>query len=102
MSTSATGTVLDENGHGISGLRVYLEDTSRLRVMSLGRGVTDTNGRFSIATYADDAASPGTPGKQARLLRLSVRVGQHVLKEAQQADSPQAMLTFDPITMKAG
>src|SRR5882672_3469572 len=99
MSTSASGTVLDENGTGISGLRVYLEDVSRLRVISLGRGATDSNGRFSITPYAEDAASPGTPGKQARLLRLTVRVGQHVVKEAQQADSPQAALTFDTITV---
>ena len=100
MSTSASVTVLDENGHGLSGVGVYLDDISRLRVIQLGKDVTNTDGRVTFS-YAADAADPGSPGKQARLLRLRVQVGQHVLKEVQRADSPQA-LTFDPITLKTG
>src|SRR5262245_58073893 len=99
MSTSASGRVVDENGAGISGLGVYLDDISQVRVVSLGKTATDHNGNFSL-TYADFAAS-NEPGKQVRQLRLRIQVGQHVIKQVEQPDSTQSTLAFATITRTA-
>lgn len=100
MSTSASGRVINENGAGISGLGVHLEDVSRVLVVSLAKAATNSTGQFSL-TYADDSPVSSEPGKQVRQLRLRVLVGQHVIKEVLQADSTQPALTFATIQRNA-
>jgi phosphatidylserine/phosphatidylglycerophosphate/cardiolipin synthase-like enzyme len=87
MSTSASGTVLDETGKGISGLSVLLEDVSRQFDIKLATATTDTGGNFSLS-YAEDIATSTDPGKQSRQLRLRIKLGQRVLKEIAQNDEP--------------
>ena len=100
MSTSANGRVIDENGTGLSGLDVHLEDVSRVRVVSLAKATTNSAGQFSL-TYADDFTVSNEPGKQIRQLRLCILVGQHVIKEVVQPDSMQPTLTFATIQRNA-
>lgn len=100
MTTSASGSVVDENGAGLPGLGVFLEDVSRVLVVSLAKTTTNNAGQFSL-TYADDLTVSNEPGKQVRQLRLRIQVGQHVLKEMVQADSTQSTLTFPTIQLKA-
>ena len=73
MSNSANGRVIDENGTGIAGLAVQLDDVSQVLVVTLAKGATNSSGNFSL-TYAD-ALSSNEPGKQVRELRLRVLVG---------------------------
>lgn len=65
MSTCAGGSVVDENGAPLSGLDVYLDDASRVLVVSLAKTTTDNAGQFSL-TYADDLTVSNEPGKQVR------------------------------------
>ena len=100
MSTSAAGAVVDENNNGIAGLGVYLEDISRVLVVSLGKTTTDSAGKFSL-TYADDLPPSNEPGRQIRKLRLRLQVGQHVIKQVEKPDTTQSPLTFDEIKLQA-
>jgi phosphatidylserine/phosphatidylglycerophosphate/cardiolipin synthase-like enzyme len=100
MSTSATGKVVDENNAGISGLNVQLEDISRVLVVSLAKGTTNSTGAFTL-TYADDLPVTNQPGSQVRQVRLRIMLGQHVIKEIVQADSTQATLAFGTIQRTA-
>jgi phosphatidylserine/phosphatidylglycerophosphate/cardiolipin synthase-like enzyme len=93
MSTSANGRVIDENGNGIKGVGVHLEDISQVLVVSLKTGETDANGNFSL-TYADHLPSNG-PGQQVRQLRLRYTVGLHPIKEVVRADTTPSPLTFE-------
>ncbi|MFY9572917.1 MAG: phospholipase D-like domain-containing protein, partial [Blastocatellia bacterium] len=95
MSTSATGRVIDENGAGIAGLGVRLEDISQLLVVSLAKGATNNTGNFSL-TYAD-SVSGNQPGKQLRTLRLRVLVGEHPIREVVQSDTLDSTLAFATI-----
>jgi phosphatidylserine/phosphatidylglycerophosphate/cardiolipin synthase-like enzyme len=95
MSNSAHGKVIDENGDGIEGLGVHLEDISQVLVVTLARGTTNGAGNFSL-TYPD-ALSSNEPGRQVRQLRLRILVGQHPIKEIVQADTTQPTLTFETI-----
>ncbi|OAI44436.1 hypothetical protein AYO43_09120 [Nitrospira sp. SCGC AG-212-E16] len=99
MSTSATGSVVDENNAGLSRLDVVLEDISCQFDVVLANTSTNDQGSFSL-TYADHLFVPDEPGKQVRRLRLRIRLGQHVLKEVLQDDPPfQDLLTFDKIKL---
>jgi phosphatidylserine/phosphatidylglycerophosphate/cardiolipin synthase-like enzyme len=84
VSKSATGTVVDqENGHGLPGLNVDIEDVSQLhdkRLLNKDPAVTDASGNFNLS-YASYAFNTTRPGAQARQLRLTIRVGRHVIKE---------------------
>ena len=103
MSTSATGTVSDENGQGIEGLGAVLDDVSQMVDIRLNKQkvTTASDGTFSLS-YADYLAT-SEPGKQARQLRLRIMLGQHILKEIARADdSTQDHITFDPIQLKRG
>ena len=95
MSNSANGRVIDENGTGIAGLAVQLDDVSQVLVVTLAKGATNSSGNFSL-TYAD-ALSSNEPGKQVRELRLRVLVGLHPIKEVLRADTTQPTITFDTI-----
>ncbi len=102
MSRSATGSVLDPQGAGLSGLRVILHDVSRQYDMLLKETLTDSTGEFSL-NYADDSPEPEKPGEQIRRLRLRIRLGQLVVKEVNRDDDPsQDTLTFDPIRLPNG
>jgi phosphatidylserine/phosphatidylglycerophosphate/cardiolipin synthase-like enzyme len=100
MSTSASGSVVDETGAGISGLSIELEDISRILLVPLAKGVTNSAGQFSLS-YAGDLPVSSQPGQQARQLRLRILQGQHVLKEVVQDDTAQSALTFAAIQMQA-
>lgn len=103
MSTSATGTVSDENGQGIEGLGVVLDDVSQQFDIQLNKQkvTTASDGTFSLS-YAD-YLSTSEPGKQARQLRLRIMLGQHVLNETARADnSTHDRITFNPIQLKRG
>jgi len=84
MSKSATGTIVDqENGSGLAGLNVDIEDVSQLhdqRPLNSNPTVTGASGAFNLS-YAAYAFNTTRPGAQARHLRLTVRVGRHVIKE---------------------
>src|SRR4029077_16027847 len=95
MSNSANGRVIDENGAGIAGLAVQLDDVSQVLIVPLARGATNSSGNFSL-TYADGLSS-NEPGKQVRQLRLRVLVGLHPIKEVLCADTTQPTITFDTI-----
>ena len=77
MSTSASGTVHDEKGNGISGLRVYLEDVSQLRVLSREgrdrrqRTILDRHlrRRPRIARHAGQAGAAAAPDRPRRAAR---------------------------------
>lgn len=99
MSNSANGKVIDENGAGMVGLGVELDDISQVQVVSLAKGTTTTDGSFSL-TYADYQSSDG-PGMQPRQLRLRILVGLHPITEIIRADSTQTTLTFDTIQRPA-
>src|ERR1700687_2536588 len=103
MSTSAVGSVVDESGAGLKGLRVLLENASSLRahdVLQKQKGVfTDGDGKFSL-TYPGDFAHGDVPGQQIRQLRLRILLGQHTLKEILRPDiATQDQLSFDPIKL---
>jgi len=100
MSTSANGSVVDESGQGLAGLRVSLEDTSRVLVVALGHTDTDGTGHFSL-TYRGDLPESDRPGEQPRQLRLRIQLGQHVLKEVSQVDASSPALAFGQIVVKA-
>jgi phosphatidylserine/phosphatidylglycerophosphate/cardiolipin synthase-like enzyme len=97
MSTSASGKVVDQTGEGLSGLRVTLDDVSRVREISLGEADTPL-GQFTLGPYPDDGTVTSEPGKQARTLRLRILVGQHILKEILHDDAPQP-IAFGTITV---
>jgi phosphatidylserine/phosphatidylglycerophosphate/cardiolipin synthase-like enzyme len=99
MSNSANGKVIDENGAGVVGLGVQLDDMSQVLLVTLATGTTATDGSFSL-TYADYQSSDG-PGMQPRQLRLRILVGLHPIAEVIRADSPQTTLTFDTIQRPA-
>jgi hypothetical protein len=69
MTTSATGSVVDEHDVGLTDLAVVLRDISQQFDVKLKRNVTDTEGAFSL-TYADHLCVPDELGKQLRRLRL--------------------------------
>lgn len=98
MSTSATGTVRDEQGEGLSGLGVTLDDVSRLREIPLATATTAA-GVFQLGPYPDDQPVANEPGRQPRQLRLRVLVGQHVLAEIVREDTA-ALLSFATISVK--
>jgi hypothetical protein len=100
MSTSATGKVVDENNAGIPGLNVELEDTSRVLVVSLAKGTTNSTGDFTL-NYSPDLPATSLPGGQVRQVRLRIMVGRHVIKEFVQADSDPATLAFGTIQRTA-
>jgi phosphatidylserine/phosphatidylglycerophosphate/cardiolipin synthase-like enzyme len=105
MSTSASGTVVDENHLGIEGLGVVLDDVSQQFDIRLNKQKikikTASDGTFSL-TYADFLPT-SEPGKQSRQLRLRIMLGQHILKEvARIDDATHDHLTFDPIQLKRG
>src|SRR5262245_39485482 len=100
MSTSASGTVLDldENGGGVEGLDVVLDDVSQLHPVTLAKNKTKSDGTFEL-TYADYVVT-SEPGRQVRQLRLQMLLGQHVLNEVTQSDvSTENHLTFEPIRL---
>ena len=101
MTTSATGSVVDEASHGISGLRVVLEDVSQQFDVKLASDTTlDPSGSFTLS-YAEGSVVSPEPGKQIRQMRLRVMVGQHIVKEIVQADlTTQPQLAYGPITLK--
>ena len=98
MSTSASGRVVDQAGAGIPNLNVCLDDISRVNEVSLKKAATDPAGNFTLAPYADDVTVSNEPGRQVRQLRLRIKVGEHVVKEIQRADTP-APIVFDPIEL---
>jgi phosphatidylserine/phosphatidylglycerophosphate/cardiolipin synthase-like enzyme len=104
MSTSASGSVVDETGRGIEGLGVVLDDVSQqfdIRLNNKQKIKTAADGTFSLS-YADYLAT-SEPGKQARQLRLRIMLGQHILNEVARADdATHDHLTFTPITLKRG
>jgi phosphatidylserine/phosphatidylglycerophosphate/cardiolipin synthase-like enzyme len=103
MSTSASGTVSDENGRGIEGLGVVLDDVSQQFDIRLNKQkvTTASDGTFSLS-YADYLAT-SEPGKQPRQLHLRIMLGQHILHETTRTDdSTHDHLTFDPIQLKRG
>ena len=87
MTTSATGSVVDEHDVGLKDLAVVLHDISQQFDVKLKDTVTDGDGAFSL-TYADHLLVPDEPGKQLRRLRLRILLGQHVLHEVVQDDLP--------------
>src|SRR5258706_11174596 len=95
MSSSANGRVIDENGAGLAGLGVHLEDISQVLVVSLAKGTTNSSGNFSL-TYPENLSS-NEPGKQVRQLRLRILIGLHPIKEVVQADTTQPAITFETI-----
>jgi phosphatidylserine/phosphatidylglycerophosphate/cardiolipin synthase-like enzyme len=95
MSSSASGRVINENGAGIAGLGVHLEDISQVLVVSLAKGTTNSSGNFSL-TYPENLSS-NEPGKQVRQLRLRILVGLHPIKEVVRADTTQPAITFETI-----
>src|SRR6516225_8757511 len=100
MSSSATGSVIDESGKGIAGLKILLEDVSRQFDVKLKDGLTGSDGSFALS-YAEDLPSSSDPGKHIRQLRLRVMLGQHMLSEILRSDVPaQQQLAFDPIRLK--
>jgi phosphatidylserine/phosphatidylglycerophosphate/cardiolipin synthase-like enzyme len=100
MSTTATGSVINESGNGISGLDVLIEDTSRLLPVLLNQTATNGSGQFSLSYLADlDLSSD--PGKQPRQLRLRIQLGQHILKEIPHFDTPGGTLDFGNIQVDA-
>jgi phosphatidylserine/phosphatidylglycerophosphate/cardiolipin synthase-like enzyme len=85
MSKFATGTVVDqENGHGLPFLNVDIEDVSQAhdkQLLNKDPAVTENpSGNFKLS-YASYAFNTTRPGAQARQLRLTIRVGRHVIKE---------------------
>lgn len=84
MSKFATGSVVgQETGLGIAGLNIDIEDMSRLhdgQILNKDPFVTDASGNFNLE-YAPYAFNTTRPGAQARELRLTIRLGRHVLKE---------------------
>jgi phosphatidylserine/phosphatidylglycerophosphate/cardiolipin synthase-like enzyme len=90
MSKSATGRVIDkEHGEPIQGLGAFLEDASQVHDFRfLNKPVfTDKFGKFSF-DYAEYQADPGTPGRQVRSLRLTIRLGQLILMEVDHDEDP--------------
>src|SRR5216684_93705 len=84
MSKSGVGTIVDqENGSALADLNVDIEDVSQLhdkRLLNSNPTVTDASGNFNLS-YAAYAFNSTRPGAQARQLRLTIRVGRHVIKE---------------------
>jgi phosphatidylserine/phosphatidylglycerophosphate/cardiolipin synthase-like enzyme len=99
MSSSATGSVIDETGKGIADLKILLEDVSRQFDVKLKDGLTNSDGSFALS-YVEDLPTSSDPGNQVRQLRLRVMLGQHVLNEILRSDVPaQQQLAFDPIRL---
>ena len=102
MSTSATGSVVDEKGKGIEGLNVDIEDVSQLhdgQILNQDPVVTDALGNFTLR-YAPYAFDPHEPGAQPRKLRLTIRLGRLVLKEVLQNEGDLSdTIAFDKIVL---
>jgi phosphatidylserine/phosphatidylglycerophosphate/cardiolipin synthase-like enzyme len=98
MTTNATGSVVDENGRGLMGLVVVIENASSLNDHEeLDRTTTDGSGNFKLH-YVNDFATGDEPGQPVRQLRLRVMLGQHTLTQLLKTDLPkQDLITFDPI-----
>ena len=69
MTTSATGSVVDEHDAGLKDLAVVLRDISQQFDVKFKDNVTDGDGAFFL-TYADHLYVPDELGKQLRRLRL--------------------------------
>ena len=84
MSKSAVGFVVNvENGEGLAGLNIDIEDVSQLhdnQVLNTP-AVTDSSGQFNVS-YKPYAFNTSKPGAQARQLKLTIRIGRQVLKES--------------------
>ncbi len=84
MSNSATGTIQDESGQGVSGVTIILDDLSVLFDRNLASAAVGATGGFNLSYDDDNFADP--EHKTGRLLRLRIRIGRHVIKEIQQRD----------------
>lgn len=83
MSKSAVGSVVDlENGSGLAGLNIDIEDVSQVHDNQFLNDplVTDSSGQFNVS-YKAYAYNTAKPGAQARQLKLTIRIGRQVLKE---------------------
>lgn len=84
MSKSATGTIQDESGQGVSGVTIILDDLSVLFDQNLASAAAGATGGFNLSYDDDNFADP--EHKTGRLLRLRIRIGRHVIKEIRQRD----------------
>jgi phosphatidylserine/phosphatidylglycerophosphate/cardiolipin synthase-like enzyme len=71
VSTSVAGTVLDENGSGLSGLTVVVTDVSALISTQLGTTTTGNDGAFTVSIGGDPVGAQSGE----RQLEVSVQAG---------------------------
>ena len=97
MSTSVSGTVLDEHGSGIPGLSVIVRDTSALITRPLGSSTTGGSGLFSVSIGTD----PHNEQYGGRQLEVSVHTGtvQRVVHTQMVADASGATTDLGQITL---
>ena len=104
MSTSATGTIQDETGNGVSGVTVALDDVSNVFDQNLGSyEIPVTKPGLFTFNYSADSLAANVPagGTPMRSVRLRILIGRHILKEIIRIDAEDATLAFGTIKVNA-